>query len=212
MRMPKKYILIPILVIAILLIRYVAHIGPERSPDDRFRVAGIIDGDTIDLTGGDRLRLLGIDCPEKGEPYFDSAKAYLTGLILGKNIGVSYSHRHRDGYGRLLAYVYLDTVAVCREMLRRGLAHLYLFEDNMSDKERIGQLLAAQNEAIDAGRGVWSVPHNQERFYLARKGSYRFHRPDCRSLRDCPPEDLIRFESRLDPFRLGYSPCRNCRP
>ena len=212
MRMPRKYLLIPVLILLILLFRYVSQIGPDRVPDDRFRVVGIIDGDTIELTGGDRLRLLAIDCPEKGEPFYDSAKAFLTGLILGQNIGINYSHRHRDGYGRLLGYVYLDSLSASREILRLGLAHLYLFEDNLSDKAQIDQMLAAQNEAIAAGRGIWSVKHRPEPYYLARKGSFRFHRPGCRSLRNSPPEELIRFESRLDPFRQGYSPCRNCKP
>ncbi|MCX6826049.1 MAG: hypothetical protein NTV06_02090, partial [candidate division Zixibacteria bacterium] len=90
MRIPKKRYLIPTFVVLLLLIRFVSEIGYDKSPRDRFKVVRIIDGDTIELTGGDRLRLLGIDCPEKGEPFHDSAQAFLRNLILSKNPDIVY--------------------------------------------------------------------------------------------------------------------------
>jgi len=111
-----------------------------------------------------------------------------------------------------LGYIYVDSVWVNKEILRNGLAHLYLFEDNLSDKERIGELLSAQNRAMESGQGVWSIKRHEEDYYLAGKGSYRFHRPNCRSLAKRTPEELIKFFSRAEAFRQGYSPCRNCRP
>lgn len=212
MRLPKKRYLVLIFVLLLLLFRYISEIGFDLSPADRFKVVSVIDGDTIELAGGDRLRLLGLDTPEKGEPFYDSAKAFLNALLVGKNIEVAYSKKRRDGYGRLLGYIYIDSIWVNKEIIKNGLAHLYLFEDNLADKERIDELLSAQNKAMDGGQGVWSIKRQEEAYYLASRGSYRFHRPHCRSLEKRTPEELIKFSSRAEAFRQGYSPCRNCQP
>jgi micrococcal nuclease len=204
--------LIPLYVIILLLLRFVAEIGDDRSPGDRFRVLKIIDGDTVELAGGDRLRLIGIDCPEQGEPFYDSACIFLSKAALGKIVDAAFAGRRRDGYGRLLAYMYIDSLFINRDIIRNGYGYVYLFEDNLSDRERIGQLLTAQEEAITDGRGIWSVSHHPEPFYLVKKGSFRFHRPGCKAVRDLLPTEYIRFDSRLEAFRTGYSPCRNCRP
>ena len=212
MTIPKKRYLIPIFILFALLIRYVPEIGRDKSPADRFLVTGIIDGDTIELSGGDRLRLLGIDSPERGDQLYDSAKTFLASLISGKTVMVTYSERRRDGYGRILGYLFIDTVCINEAVLRSGMANIYLFGNNLGDHVRIERLLNAQREAIAGKRGIWSRTVSEEAFYLALKGKLRFHRPGCRSVRNKPESDIIRFSSRLDAFNEGYSPCRNCRP
>ncbi len=208
----RKRYLIPLFIILLLLIRFVAEIDYDRAPHDRFRVTRIIDGDTVELIGGDRLRLLGIDCPERGEPFYDSAAAYLAQLALNKISQIGFSHRRRDGYGRLLGYMTVDSFFLNEMMVRSGLAHVYLFEDNLNDRDKIERLLAAQNDAIDNGRGIWSVERQPEPYYIARKNGLRFHRPGCASVKELLPGEYIKFDSRLDAFRKGLSPCRNCRP
>lgn len=208
----KKRYLIPIFILLILLIRLVSEIGPDKIPGERFKVVGIVDGDTVDLLGGDRLRLVGIDCPEKGEQFYDSAKMFIQNMTLGKIVQVDFSKRRRDGYGRMLGYTYVDSVFVNAELVRSGLAYVYLYEDNLADSARIEELLEAQNKAIDSGRGLWTISRHKEPYYLARKGSYRFHRPECASVKNLQPGEYIKFDSRLDACRQGYSPCRNCKP
>jgi micrococcal nuclease len=212
MKMPKTRYLIFFFLLVLLLIRFVPEIGVDHSPADRFKVIHIIDGDTAELSGGDRLRLLAIDTPEKQEPFYDSAKYLLASLTAGKEVEIAYSKRRRDGYGRILGHVYVDTLWVNREIIRQGFGYVYLFEDNAGDKDRIGALLKAQEEAIAAKRGIWSVNKEREDFYLGIKGSFRFHRPFCRSLKKHKQDDLIKFGSREEAFNQGYSPCRNCRP
>jgi endonuclease YncB( thermonuclease family) len=212
MKLPPKKFLIPAFLLLALFIRFVPEIGQDPVPRERFRIVRVIDGDTVELTGRDRLRLLGIDCPEKGDFLYDSAASFLSHLVLGKSPQVLFSGRRRDRYGRLLGYVYLDSMLVNEEILKNGLGYLYLFADNVGDTAHIQRLLAAQAAAIDNGRGIWSQPYRQEEFYLAVKGSFRFHRPSCGSVKNLGPADLIKFETRLEAFKKGYSPCRNCRP
>ncbi len=212
MYIPKKRYLIAAFIVIVLLTRYVSEIGDDPVPADRFRVIRVLDGDTVELNGGDRLRLLGIDCPEKGDNFYDSAKAYLTNLVYGQNLEVDFSFRRRDGYGRLLGYIYANKMFINEAILRSGLGHLYLFEDNMKDSAQINRLLEAQKEAIFNNRGIWSQAKYEEPFYLAIRGGLRFHRPTCATVKNRAPSDIIRFSTRRDAFVEGYSPCRNCRP
>jgi micrococcal nuclease len=212
MRIPKKVILIPVFLLLLLLVRYVSDIGLDRTPDARFHVIKVIDGDTIELTGGERLRLLGIDTPERGEPFYDSARVFLRGLVEGKNLEVSFSKKRRDNYGRLLGYIYVDSLFINKEIIKQGLAYLYLFEDNLSDYDKTSQLQAAQNEAMTGGRNIWSIKRTPENYYQTRKGSLRFHRPFCNSVKKLKPNELLKFSTWEEALRGGYSPCRNCRP
>lgn len=212
MIIPRKRYLIPVFILFVLLIRYVPEIGLDKSLADRYLVAKVIDGDTIELSGGDRLRLLGIDCPERGDIFYDSATAFLTSLVLTKTVTVAYSKKRRDGYGRLLAYLFIDTICINEAILSSGLASVYLFSDNLGDSIRIKGLLNAQKEGMSNKKGIWSRPVSDEEFYLTLRGRLRFHRPACASVKNKPISDIIRFSSRYDAFNEGYSPCRNCRP
>ncbi len=212
MRLRKTKYLLPAIIILLILLRFYLSEKPSDIADDQLRVIRVIDGDTVDLTGGRTVRLLGIDCPEKGEPFADSAGAFLTRLALGKAVSLKYSKRTKDNYDRLLAYLYTDSVWLNRELLRQGLAGLYLFEDNLPDTAIVTQLLAAQNEAMDHHRGIWSLSQIKEDFYSAKKGGLRFHRPSCNTARRFPLENTERFATREEALRKGLSPCRNCRP
>jgi len=212
MKIPKKRYLIPIFILFVLLIRYVSEINLDKSPEDRYLVTRVIDGDTVELSGGDRLRLLGIDSPERGDRLYDSATACLASFVANRTVTVTYSKRRRDRYGRILGYLFIDDICINEAILSSGMANAYLFDDNLSDSIRITGLLSAQKEAIANKKGIWSQPVSEESYYLAIKGKLRFHRPTCHSVKDRPVSDMIKFSTRIDAFNNGLSPCRNCRP
>ncbi len=204
-----------LVVAAFVLVRFVAEIGNDVKPDSRFQVVKVIDGDTVELTDGERLRLLFIDTPERGEPYYDSATALVKELALGQFGNLRFGKRKRDGYGRLLATLFVDTLNVNLELLRRGYANLYLFPDNIKDTsitKLVAELLQAQRFALSERRGLWSLKRAEEERYVTTKRSLRFHRPNCRSVHNHPPATLRVFESRNQPLNEGLSPCRTCRP
>ncbi len=202
-----------ILAVAIAGFRLVETVGPERSPGDRFVVNRVLDGDTVELLGGDRLRLRGIDTPEKGEPLYDEATKFLRNLTLGKTISLEYGSVRRDRYGRLLAFVFVDdTLLVNRAILAAGLANLYLFKDTPMKHPAITAMFEAQWSAIDSRLGLMGLPREVESVYLASKGSYRFHRPLCRSLRPENLDQYAQFDFRRQALYEGLSPCRNCKP
>jgi len=117
-------------------------------------VTRVIDGDTINLflfnsASIVRSRLNGIDCPEKGQPFYEDATKYTSNLCLYKQVGViKYD---KDKYGRLIVDIILpDGKNLCEEIVRAGYAWwYYLYSDNLVLKQ-------LENEARIARRGIWS--------------------------------------------------------
>jgi micrococcal nuclease len=180
-------------------------------------VVRVIDGDTLELAGGRRVRLLGIDAPEMahdGRPadfLAHKAKAVLSELTLNQKVHLEYDRLRYDPYGRLLAYVFLpDHRLVNAEMVRRGLASVYSIAPNLRYQK---VLLAAQQEAIGAERGVWRQRLKaDEPFYLGNRHTLRLHRPKCPLGARMAPANRVRFSSLKDAYLQGYSPCRSCKP
>jgi micrococcal nuclease len=204
-----------IIVAAVVIVSYrlVEKVGQERKPGDRFTVKRVLDGDTIELTGGDRLRLLAMDTPEKGEKYHDEATDLLASMTLGKPVKLEYGRNRRDRYGRLLAYVYVDDTLLANQViLDSGLAYLYLFEDNDLQKGEVKRMLASQRSAMARHVGLWSVKRTPEPFYVATERSFRLHRPNCESVQNLKPGHYRKFSTREEGLAEGLSPCRNCKP
>lgn len=87
-------------------------------------VARVVDGDTLVLEGGRRVRLIGIDTPERGECGFARASALLRGAVEGRRVVLSNprSVQDEDAYDRLLRYVDRRGRDAAVPLLRRGLA------------------------------------------------------------------------------------------
>jgi len=180
-------------------------------------VVQVVDGDTLVLAGGTKVRVLGIDAPEMerdGHPaefLAHKAKATLEVLTLNRAVGLEYDRLRYDHYGRLLAYLWLpDHTLVNAELVRRGLARVYFIAPNLRYREI---LLAAQQEAIEAQRGVWQqLLRQDEPYYLGNRITLRLHRPKCPLATKMASANRVRFTSLKDAYLLGYSPCRSCKP
>ncbi len=190
--------------------------GPAPAPATGV-VARVHDGDTLSLTDGRRVRLLGIDAPElekEGRPaefLAHAAKKALSDLTQGRRVRLEYDRLRYDRFQRLLAYVHLeDGTLVNRELVARGLARVYTQPPNTARQE---ELLAAQREALEAGRGIWREALTQdEDFYLANQKTQRFHRPNCHLAREIAPANRLRLDSKKEAYLRGFSPCRTCKP
>jgi endonuclease YncB( thermonuclease family) len=75
-------------------------------------VSSVIDGDTFDVTAGERIRLADVDAPEYYEEGYDEARDFLISLVLGKTVHLDIDDvdgvYSRDPYGRLVCVVYLE--------------------------------------------------------------------------------------------------------
>ena len=116
-------------------------------------VARVIDGDTIELANGSRVRYLGIDTPELGERYGAEASARNRELVEGKVVELQRGKRDQDEYGRFLRYVYVDGTFVNAELVTQGFAHAYIFDPD----ERYSQILVQLEQyAKMSKRGLWA--------------------------------------------------------
>ncbi|MBM4302669.1 MAG: hypothetical protein FJ121_14305 [Deltaproteobacteria bacterium] len=192
--------------------------GDERArPPQAALVVQVVDGDTLMLAGGIKVRVLGIDAPEmeqEGRPadfLAHKAKATLAELTLSRTVSLSYDRRRYDHYGRLLAYLHLpDQTLVNAELVRLGMARVYFIAPNLRYQK---DLLAAQQEAIEAQRGIWQqLPKQDEPFYLGNRQSLRLHRPKCPLAAPMAKANQVRFTSLKPAYLQGYSPCRSCKP
>ena len=85
-------------------------------------VVHVIDGDTLDLASGRRVRLAGIDAPEVGQCGYKRARNTLRKLVEGRQVTLAASDEEQDQYGRLLKYVDVGTVDSGLRLIEKGLA------------------------------------------------------------------------------------------
>jgi len=120
------------------------------------RVVAVYDGDTIDVLVGKRpvrVRLAGIDTPERGQPWADRSKRALAARVAGKPVRVI--GLDVDAYGRTVGEVYADDVCVGCELVREG--HAWVYRRYSDDPV----LLALEADARARGAGLWSLPESQ---------------------------------------------------
>ena len=136
--------------------------------------ASVLDGDTLYLTDGLKVRLSGIQAPKlplgrkgfKAWPMGEEAKAALTALTRNRRVQLFYGGKQRDRYGRALAQVYTVNARgdkdlwIQEEMIRLGLARVYTWPDTWPHKPQDSEpLFAAERAARASKRGIWGDPY-----------------------------------------------------
>jgi micrococcal nuclease len=116
-------------------------------------VTFVVDGDTVELLDKTRVRLIGIDSPERGDHYYSEARSKLVELIQNKEIRLEKDVSETDRYGRLVRYIYLGEMFVNLEMVRSGYAKAYTYPP---DIKYSSQIAAAERETREAQRGLWA--------------------------------------------------------
>jgi micrococcal nuclease len=137
--------------------------GPELLEEGMHEVRRVVDGDTLLLTSGARVRLQGIDTPETVaedrpvEPWGPEASQFTKDFIqrAHDHVRLTFSLERKDRHDRFLAFVWNGDVMLNEELVRAGLAHARLDYRYAAPMKR--RLAAAQEEARRAGRGLWSA-------------------------------------------------------
>ncbi len=138
--------------------------APELLREGIHQVRRVVDGDTLLLESGARVRLQGIDCPESVrenwpvEPWAPESSAFTKKFIADANhkVRLTFSLERKDQHDRFLAFVWNGNVLLNEELVRAGLAHARLGYRYSSTMKR--RLAAAEREAKAAKRGLWSTP------------------------------------------------------
>ena len=131
---------------------------PRPFPDGLVRVERVVDGDTIEVAGGERVRYIGIDCPElwgwdgRPEPYAETAAARNRQLVEGQQVRLEKDVSDRDRFGRLLRYVYVGDRLINAQLLREGLAYAFPLHPDVAQAAQFEKL---ESEAQHVRRGIW---------------------------------------------------------
>ncbi len=126
--------------------------------DEYARVTRVIDGDTIELADGRKVRYIGIDAPEKREGrlacYSLEATEYNKHLAEGAYVRLERDISETDRFGRLLRYVFVDDMMINYEMVERGYAKARAYPP---DTKHARLLEEAQLRATIGNRGLWAA-------------------------------------------------------
>ncbi|MBP9719501.1 MAG: thermonuclease family protein [Candidatus Levybacteria bacterium] len=123
------------------------------------KVIKIVDGDTIKIEGGQKVRYIGIETPETKHPtkgvqcFGKEASAKNKELVEGKEVTLEKDVSETDRYGRLLRFVYINGVFVNDYLVREGYAHASTYPPDVKLSEQFKQ---AEQEARENNRGLWN--------------------------------------------------------
>jgi len=123
------------------------------------KVIRVIDGDTVEIEGGQKVRYIGIDTPETVHPdkavqcFGREATDKNRKLVEGKTVELEQDISETDKYGRLLRYVYIDDLFVNDYLIRQGFAHASSYPPDIKYQDQFRQ---AEQEARQNNRGLWS--------------------------------------------------------
>lgn len=163
-RPPRWPLLVWLAIVLLVVWRLWTTATPE--PDAAPLVAGhyqieyVYDGDTLLLTTGQRVRLIGVDTPETVkrdhpvEPFGPEATQFTRQFVSGGEVRLEFDRERLDRYGRSLAYVWVGDRMLNEDLVRAGLARFepqYHYSETMKRRFRI-----AEEDAKSARRGIWS--------------------------------------------------------
>lgn len=158
----KKIIISFLLALLVLVSRYSINLVDNGTIDGREKVlvTRVVDGDTIVIDSGEKVRLILVNTPEsvhsdesRNTEFGIIASKYTTKMLLNKTVYLETDVSDKDQYGRLLRYVYLEDGTFFNELLvREGYAQMVTFPPDVKYKDII---YAAETYARENNKGLW---------------------------------------------------------
>jgi len=134
---------------------------PQANGEREATVESVVDGDTVELATGEKVRLIGVDTPETVkpntpvQPYGKEASDYSKKLLTGQQVKLRFDVEPYDKYKRLLAYMYLmDGTFVNEKLVREGYARIMTIPPNVAHADLF---LEAERQAREQNRGLWGL-------------------------------------------------------
>lgn len=134
--------------------------APASKYSDRIvTVERVVDGDTVVVTNGEKIRLIGVDTPELTGPvaercYGQEAAALTTSLLLDKEVRLEFDIDLDDRYDRTLAYIWLDEQLINTKLVEAGAARAIAYPPNTKWQQ---QFMDAEKVARETKMGIWTV-------------------------------------------------------
>src|SRR3989344_4650157 len=115
-----KIKILSILAVVILFLFLIFLISDQNLSNKTVIVTKIIDGDTVIVQGGETIRLLGIDCDERGKECYVEAKNRIEEILLNQKVILKKESEDKDIYGRSLRYIFLNGENINSKMVKEG--------------------------------------------------------------------------------------------
>lgn len=194
---------------------------PAHGADQFVRVSKVFDGDTVRLSDGRKVRLIGIDTPETRKPdtpgqyYSTEARLLTESLSLGQRVRLVSAGGEgfgRDSHGRVIAEIYLeDGTSLNERLVAAGAAFAYPHPEHPA--ELTERILQVQRKAIAEHKGFWKRILSEDfafRPYVGNRNSRRFFSENCQDKNRIAVRNRVAFSSLKAAFTAGYAPARTC--
>lgn len=177
----------------------------------------VVDGDTIYLDNGEKIRFVGVNTPERGVEGYITSKNFVQKLCLNKKVGIDVDDsKHSDRYGRTLGVVIVDGKNVNEMLLKEGLAEImymppsefYPYDWGTSDT----QVANTHSSSSSSHTSSSSSSSDSSGSYVGNSNTGKFHISSCPSVSKMSDHNKVYFNSRNDAVNQGYNPCKNCNP
>ena len=174
----------------------------------------VVDGDTLYLDTGEKVRLVGVNTPERGVEGYIASKNFLQKFCLNKKIGLDVDKaKKKDKYGRTLAVVIVGGKNVNEMLLKEGLAEIMYIppsefypynwaNDSTHVPDSYHTYSNTQNDTSSSGSGK----------YLGNSNSGKFHKISCKWGQKTAEHNRVYFSDRNTAISQGYKPCKVCNP
>ncbi|MEN6617777.1 MAG: thermonuclease family protein [Syntrophorhabdus sp.] len=179
-------------------------------------VRKIIDGSTVQLESGEIVKYIGVAAPELnrkegGAEFYARQSVYANKkLVLLKKVRLEFDAKKKDEAGNMLAYVFVKKTFINADLIRNGYARAEVAAPNVKYKD---VLLDAEKKAIADDKGIWlEKKKDTEIYYVGNKRTSTFHRPQCKTIEKLPDKSKMIFHKRSDAIKIGYVPCKTCKP
>ncbi len=173
----------------------------------------VVDGDTIYLDNGEKIRFVGVNTPERGVEGYIASKNFVQKLCLNKKVGIDVDDsKHSDKYGRTLGVVIVNGKNVNEMLLKEGLAEVMYIPPSefypynwANDSTHLPDSYntythTSDSSASDSGN------------YIGNSNTGKFHESSCRWGQKTAEHNKVKFDKRNDAISQGYKPCKVCNP
>ncbi len=176
----------------------------------------VVDGDTIYLDNGKKVRFVGVNTPERGVEGYITSKNFVQKLCLNKEVGLDIDDKKQnDKYGRTLAVVIVDGKNVNEMLLKEGLAEIMYMppsEFYPYNWAGSGTHVADTHSSSSSSSSTSSSDSSGTGSYVANGNSGKFHVASCSSVSKMSENNKIFFSSRNEAINQGFEPCKICNP
>lgn len=180
----------------------------------------VVDGDTIYLDNGEKVRLVGVNTPERGVEGYIVSKNFVQKLCLNKEVSLDIDDsKHNDRYGRTLAVVIVDGKNLNEMLLKEGLAEIMYMPpsefypyDWANGDTHVANSHSSSSSSSNTGTSNSHSTSTDSGSYVGNANSGKFHVASCSSVDKMSEGNKVFFSSRDEAINQGYQPCKRCNP